>query len=104
MPAYLIKNKDEILRSALQKLSEKTQITATSPGSVARAMAEVIIEEIGDLYSVLDFNMASSFVSTAQGRALDQLGLLYNVTRKTLADVAAIDKSLGSFYFYLDTP
>lgn len=102
--AFLVKTKEQLLQQALFKLRQDTAITATSPGSVARALTEAITNEIGDFYSVLDFNMSSTVVSTAQGRNLDLLGALYNIRRKTLTDIATIDKALGSFYFYLDTP
>lgn len=101
---FLVKTKEEVLRSALRKLEKTTLITSVGPGSVARSFAEAVTSEIGDLYSALDFNLASSVVSTARGRALDLLGQLYNTQRKTLSDIATIDASIGAFYFYLDAP
>jgi 4-aminobutyrate aminotransferase-like enzyme len=57
MPAYLRKNTSEILREVLKKLQDHTPITSVSPGSVARAIAEAIVSEHGDMYEIMDFNM-----------------------------------------------
>ena len=104
MPIFLRKNPTEILRQALRKLEESTPVRAVGPGSVVRAFAEAITTELGDVYDALDFNMAQSVISTASGTALDLLGSLYNVPRKTLSTVATADKKVGSFYFYLNSP
>lgn len=104
MPAVVRKQTSDILRQALQKLEKTTPITSTGAGSIARALAESVAIELGDLYDLLDFNMNQSVISTATGRSLDLLGDLYNLPRKTLTNLAAIDKSLGSFYFYMNAP
>lgn len=104
MPAFVRKDKDVILRQALTKLQNTTPITSVSPGSVARSLVETITTELGDFYDILDFNMTMSSISTATGRALDLFGQLYNIQRKSLTELATIDKSLGSFYFYIDQP
>lgn len=102
--AFMIKTEQQILQRVLQKLERDTPITSTGAGSVARAFAEAITSELGDFYKILDFNFNLESVSTAQGRALDLFGELYNIPRKTLSSVATIDASLGSFYFFVDTP
>lgn len=104
MPAYLIKNKDEILRKALTKLERDTGLTATAPGSIARTMTELITTELGDMYDLLDFNLSQHFVSTATGSALDMLGMLYGVERKSETNLLTIAKNTGTFYFYLTSP
>lgn len=104
MAIYARKSRADILREALWRLQEQTPVTATSPGSVARAFTEAITEQIGDNYDALEFNLAQSVISTASGRALDALGELYNVQRRTLSDIASIDSKVGAFYFYIDTP
>lgn len=103
MSVYFKKSHDQILREALAKISRDTLINATSPGSVARAITEAITTEIGAYYDVLDFNITQSLVSTATGSALDKLGALYNITRKTVGSVALAEQRVGSFYFYIDT-
>lgn len=104
MPAFIAKSQADILRNALSKLVNTTPITAVAPGSIARAMAEVFARELGDMYAILDFNTSMAFLSTAQGRALDMIGALYNVTRKTLTTIAANDENVGAFNFYLNSP
>lgn len=104
MPAYLSKSKDEILRQALRKLADRTPITSVGPGSIARSLAEVITDDLGNFYSSLDYNMSQSVLSTASGRALDLIGDLYGVERKRLSELATIDQSIGSFYFYITAP
>jgi uncharacterized phage protein gp47/JayE len=102
--SYLLKSKEQIFNEALRKIQVSTPITSTSPGSVARAITEAFAQQLGDMYGVLDFNVSQTFISTAQGRSLDLIGDLYGVQRKTLSNTAAMDKSLGVFYFYTDNP
>lgn len=104
MALYIRKAKSDILREALRKLETKSSISATSPGSIARAFTEAITTEIADYYDALDFQIAQSVISTASGRALDLLGDLYGVKRKTVNDLIATDAKIGSFYFYIDSP
>lgn len=104
MAVYHSKNKTEMLRHALQKVQRNTPVTSIGPGSVARSLTEVIINELGDFYNILDFNTAMGVISTAEGRALDLMGELYNVQRKQLGEVATIDQSVGAFYFYINQP
>lgn len=104
MAIFLAKNRADILRQALQKVQQNTSVTAIGAGSIARAFVEGITSEIADLYDILDFNMAQSVISSASGSSLDLLGQLYNVPRKSVGDLIQTDRSLGAFYFYLDTP
>lgn len=102
MPAT--KSKDEILRQALHKLQKTTPVTSIGPGSVARSLAEVVVDEIGDLYTAMDYNTSMTLISSASGRALDLLAELYSMERKTLGDVATAEQLSGSFIFYLESP
>lgn len=104
MALYIRKQKADILREALRKLEYDTPIKTTGPGSIARAFTEAISTELGDMYDALDYNLAQSVLSTANGTALDKLGSLYDVKRKTLGDLAATDQAVGRFYFYLSMP
>lgn len=103
MTIYLKKSKTEILTEALEKIQKDTPITNVGPGSVARSLIEAITTELGDLYDILDFNISQTYISTASGSALNALGALYGVERKTTSNLSAIDKSLGSFQFYLNS-
>jgi uncharacterized phage protein gp47/JayE len=104
MTVYLKKTKSEILSTALDKLQTYTSITSLGPGSVARSLTEAITSEIGDLYDILDFNLTQTYLSTASGTALNSIGELYGVERKEVPELAVIDKALGSFFFYIDSP
>jgi len=97
------REKADILREALFRLEQQTPIKATAPGNVARAFTEAVTEQLGDMYDAMDFNLAQSVISTATGRALDLLGELYGIRRKTLSDLAATDARVGAFYFYVDS-
>ena len=101
---YLARSTNEILTQALKKLASTTDISAVSPGSIARSLAELVATEIGDFTSTLDFNMSQSVLSTASGRALDLWGQLFDVERKKLSSIAADDAVVGAFYFYVNTP
>lgn len=102
MAIYIRKEGADILRAALQKLERDTSIKAIGPGSVVRAFTEAVTTELSDLYDILDFNMSQNVLSSASGRALDLMGSLYGLTRRTLSDLATIDRQLGVFYFYID--
>jgi uncharacterized phage protein gp47/JayE len=56
------------------------------------------------MYDLLDFNLSQHFISTASGAALDMLGSLYGVSRKSQSNLVTISKRTGSFCFYLDSP
>lgn len=103
MPVYFKKSQDQILREALDKIKKDTIINATGPGSVARAITEAITTELGSFYDIMDFNISQSLISSATGVALDKLGSLYNVTRKTISSIAKEEQRVGSFYFYLES-
>lgn len=102
--AYLSKNSAEMLNTALQKIQLNTPITNISPGSVARAMAELVTSELGDFYDILNFNTGQNLVGTATGQSLDLIASLYGLARQTLTQVASVDASLGVFYFYVTSP
>ncbi len=104
MPAFVKKSKNDLLRNALQKIQKDTKFTSIGPGSIIRALSESVSIELSDLYSILDYNTSMTVLSTAQGRALDLLGEIFNVKRKTLTSLAATDQRVGLFYFYIDEP
>ena len=103
MSLYLNKSRSEILRTALKKVENNTDLTSIGPGSVLRAMVEAITSEIGDMFSVMDFNISQSVLSTAQGRALDLIGALYGVTRREIGNAGGVESTVGSFMFYMNS-
>ena len=104
MTLYLGKSRAEILRNAIQKIETKTTLTSVGPGSVLRAIIESITSEIGDMFTVMDFNISQSVLSTAQGRALDMIGALYGVSRREISTSDGIDSTVGAFMFYINSP
>lgn len=73
-----------MLESVLERLRAQGGITETSPGSIARMFAEVMIEEFDPLYDEIDLMVAMSFVSTARNTYLDLIGELLNCPRQNL--------------------
>ena len=104
MPAYIKKSQADVLAQALRKITTNTRLSSVGPGSVVRAITEAVTTEIGDLYDILDFNLSQNVLSTATGTALDLFGSIYNVKRKTVNDLASVDKVMGAFMFYIPSP
>lgn len=104
MPIYQEETKDEKIVRALRKLQRDTPITAINPGSVARALTEILVDEIDRFERILDFTVSNTLISKAQGRALDMIGQLYNVERKELSNIAQTGQVVGQFYFYITSP
>jgi hypothetical protein len=76
------KTKDEMLEDVLTRLRVQGGITETSPGSIARMFAEVMLEEFSPFYDELDLVTSMSFVSTSTGAYLDLVGELLNCVRQ----------------------
>lgn len=104
MVAVNVKSKEKMLVAALDSLQRNAGISAVSPGSIARAFAEAIHAEIGDLYNALKFSVEQSNLSTASGNNLDMIGALYNVPRRTVSSDLVPERVTGNIEFYLDKP
>jgi uncharacterized phage protein gp47/JayE len=83
----------------MNSLSRNAGITNTSPGSIARAFADAVSDQIGDLYTILKYNMDQTMISTASGRNLDLIGELYSVKRKQVTETLAADRNLANVIF-----
>jgi uncharacterized phage protein gp47/JayE len=103
MPLIYSKSKDQILTQMIQSLQKNAGITATHPGAIARAFAEALAVEIGDLYEALKFAVDQSSLSTAKGRALDLIGELYSVRRRSIAVEAEQDRASYNIEFYISS-
>ena len=103
MPIVYSKNKDQILTQMLQSLQRNAGITATHPGAIARAFAEALAVEIGDLYEAIKFAVDQSSLSTAKGRSLDLIGELYGVRRRTIASEAEQERASFNIEFSIAT-
>lgn len=102
MPVYGVKSKADILVSVLNSLEKNAGITATYPGSIARAFAEAFSVEVADLYEALKFSINQSNLSTASGRNLDLIGDLYGIQRKSLSNVVAQERQSYNVEFFID--
>lgn len=54
---------------------------STTPGSIARLFMNIVNKNIGDLYDALSVNHLRAFVTTSDGTALDNIGILLRCTR-----------------------
>jgi uncharacterized phage protein gp47/JayE len=104
MPVLNNKTKDTMLVSVLDSLQKNAGISSVSPGSIARAFAEAITSEIGDLYSSFKLSVEQSTLSMASGRNLDAIGELYGVNRRTVSDEVVIDRVTSNIEFFLNKP
>lgn len=75
------KSREEILSDLEYRLKEKTSVTNTDPGSVARTFLEVLTDEFYEFYDSLDLSATMGFVSTAGGRFLDMIGTILDCRR-----------------------
>ncbi len=73
-------------------------LTDRNPGSVTRLLAESFAREYAVLSRQLEGIYQASFVETASGRDLDQLGLLVGIERRTATS------AIGSVVFFRSTP
>lgn len=99
MAVFYTKSKSEILSQIMNSLSRNAGITNTSPGSIARAFADAVSDQIGDLYTILKYNMDQTMISTASGRNLDLIGELYSVKRKQITETLAADRNIANVIF-----
>lgn len=104
MTVYGVKSKPEILVSVLNSLEKNANITAIYPGSIARAFAEAFSSEVSDLYESLKYTISQTNLSTASGRALDLIGDLYGIPRKSVTDFIAAERQTYNIEFYIDKP
>src|SRR6185436_4990309 len=73
-------------------------LTDRNPGSITRLLAESFAREYAVMSRQLDGIYNASFVDTATGRDLDQIGLLVGVERRTATF------AIGSAVFFRSTP
>ena len=104
MPIVHSKTKTEILGKILLSLEKNAGITATHPGYIARAFAEAVAIEVGDLYEALKFSVDQTSIATASGRSLDLIGELYGVRRRAISPDLELDRSSFNIEFYISSP
>lgn len=104
MPIVYSKTKTEILGRMMQALESNAGITATYPGSIARAFAESVAVEVGDLYDALKFAINQTSIATASGKSLDLIGELYGVRRSSITPEAEQERASYNIEFYISAP
>ncbi|WAT23573.1 hypothetical protein O0R52_21495 (plasmid) [Bacillus halotolerans] len=88
---FLKRSVQEVLKDAAVSISENTNITNFSPGSIARSIIEAIAPEIGSsgdttrtsLYDFAQQVLDEGFISKATGENLDLIGALFSYSRRT---------------------
>lgn len=88
---FLKRSVQEVLKDAAISISENTNITNFSPGSIARSIIEAIAPEIGSsgdtsrtsLYDFAQQVLDEGFISKATGENLDLIGGLFNYSRRS---------------------
>lgn len=104
MAVIYTKTKDQVLSKILASLQKNAGVTATYPGSVARALAESMAVEIGDLYESIKFNVEQTSLSTASGRSLDLIGDLYGVFRRSVSEDLQQERASFNISFSISAP
>lgn len=104
MPVIYNKTKDQILSKILMSLQQNAGITATYPGSIARALADAMAVEIGDLYEAIKFSVDQTSLSTASGRSLDLIGDLYGVFRRSVSEDLQQERASFNVSFSIEAP
>lgn len=104
MPTVSTKTKEEIVTRIVNSLEQNANITATSPGSIARAFADAFGTEMFYLSESFREAVSQGTLSSAYGRSLDLIGELYNVRRKTISEELVYERSTANIEFVLDKP
>lgn len=74
---------DELLDDAVTRLATNTAFTGvTTKGSPSRAILEVVLGKVAELYADVEGNTAAMFVNSAVGPELDLLAALVGITRR----------------------
>lgn len=101
MPINYTKSKQQILANILNSLEKNAGVSATYPGSIAKALAEAMAIEIGDLYEAVKFAVDQTSLATANGRALDLIGDLYGVFRRSVSQDLQEERASFNIEFYI---
>jgi len=98
---FLTKTKDQLMQESKNYLVENTELRNFKPGSVIRSILESINGHIAEQYEIMTMNLLQTYVTTAVGDALDEIGALFGLARNESR--RAVDTSHNNFKFYIDT-
>jgi uncharacterized phage protein gp47/JayE len=104
MAVNYTKSKQQILSKIMTALERNAGISANYPGSIARALAEALAIEIGDLYEAIKFSVDQTSLSTASGRSLDLIGDLYGIFRRSVSQDIQQERSSFNIEFFISAP
>jgi uncharacterized phage protein gp47/JayE len=104
MPINYTKSKQQIMSKIITALEKNAGVSANYPGSVARALAEALAVEIGDLYEALKFSVDQTSLSTASGRSLDLIGELYGTFRRSVSEDIQQERASFNIEFSIGSP
>ena len=96
----ITKTKGELMEEARSFLQSNTQLTNFSPGSVVRSILEVFTSQLAEQYDVMNANLLQTYVTTAVGTSLDNIGAIFGMSRRSAK--RAEDVSRTNFRFYID--
>lgn len=90
----------EIVAEGMEALLDSGAITDVNPGSITRALLDIMATECGLNYDTLEMNVAMRFLSTAVGYFLDLMGEgLFGVPRITAQTaLTTLDDATVKFY------
>jgi len=72
---------EDIYRTIIQDIIENTPVTNFTESSTAGAIAESIATRLSELYATVDAYSTASYITTAVGESLDNIGAMHGVTR-----------------------
>jgi len=98
---FLSKSKDQLMAESKNYLVENTELRNFKPGSVIRSILESINGHIAEQYEIMTMNLLQTYITTAVGDALDEIGALFSLTRNE--SQRAVDTSHNNFKFYIDS-
>lgn len=81
---------------------QTTGITNTTPGGKARALADIISDEMGSLETRVFISATQNLLPYATGNALDAIGAIFNIPRLGATD-AQSPSTDGNFEFYVQS-
>jgi uncharacterized phage protein gp47/JayE len=98
---FYTKTKQELMKESRDYLVEHTDLRNFNPGSVIRSILESINGHLAEQYEIMSLNLLQTYVTTAVGDALDEIGALFGLVRGDAK--RAVDTSHSNFRFYIDT-
>jgi len=96
----LSKTKGQLMEEARTYLEANTELTNFSPGSIVRSILEVFTGQLAEQYEIMNANLLQAYVSTAVGTALDNIGTVFGISRRS--PQRSEDRSHSNFRFYID--